>query len=150
MELLLVYRLIGAFVTALVVCIAAGRSVIGLLNTLQIAQSIREVGPQSHLEKSGTPTMGGVLIIAAVTLATVVWSNFSSPAISVVLWILLGTGAVGFYDDWLKVRQKNSKGVSARTKFSYQSMVALSAFAWLLRITLIWLIPVFFTLLLRI
>jgi phospho-N-acetylmuramoyl-pentapeptide-transferase len=131
MELLLAHRLIGAFVTAIMLCIVAGKYVIGLLNTLQMAQSIREVGPQSHLEKSGTPTMGGVLIIAAVVLSTLLWSHFSSPAVGVVLWVLLGTGAVGFYDDWLKVRWKNSKGVSARMKFGCQSIVALSAFAWL-------------------
>ena len=131
MELLLVYRLMGVFITAYMICILAGRPVISLLNKLQMAQSIREVGPQSHLEKSGTPTMGGVLIIASVTLATVFWSNFSSPAVGLVLWVLLGTGAIGFYDDWLKVRWKNSKGVSARMKFSCQSLVALSGFAWL-------------------
>jgi phospho-N-acetylmuramoyl-pentapeptide-transferase len=125
----LTLRGILAAMTALSMALAIGPRMIAILTRYQIGQRVRTDGPQTHLQKSGTPTMGGGLILVAMVIATLLWADLSSRFV----WILLGTtlafGAVGFYDDYLKLVVGNSKGLAAHYKYLGQSAVALvSAF----------------------
>ena len=97
------------------------------LTELKVGQAVRDDGPQTHLIKTGTPTMGGTLILLTITLTTLLWSNLANPYIWVLLFVMLSTGALGFYDDWKKVVFKDPNGVSARFKMVWQSVVALVA-----------------------
>jgi phospho-N-acetylmuramoyl-pentapeptide-transferase len=123
----LTLRGILAAVTALLMALFIGPAMIGMLGKYQIGQRVRSDGPQSHLQKSGTPTMGGGLILVAMAIGTLVWADLSSRFV----WILLATtmafGLIGFYDDYLKLVKGNSKGLSARYKYLAQSVVALTA-----------------------
>jgi len=123
----LTLRGILAAVTALALALWIGPTMISLLSRNQIGQQVRTDGPQSHLQKSGTPTMGGGLILVAMLLATVLWADLSSRFI----WILLATtlcfGLIGFYDDYLKLVVGNSKGLAARYKYLAQSVLGLAA-----------------------
>jgi len=125
----LTLRGILAAMTALSMALAIGPRMIATLARYQIGQRVRSDGPQTHLQKSGTPTMGGGLILVAMVIGTLLWADLSSRFV----WILLGTtlafGAIGFYDDYLKLVVGNSKGLAARYKYLGQSVVALvSAF----------------------
>jgi phospho-N-acetylmuramoyl-pentapeptide-transferase len=112
--------------TALLMALFIGPLMISLLNRYQIGQRVRSDGPQSHLQKSGTPTMGGGLILVAMGIGTLLWADLTSRFV----WILLGTtlafGLIGFYDDYLKLVVGNSKGLPARYKYLAQSVAALS------------------------
>jgi phospho-N-acetylmuramoyl-pentapeptide-transferase len=123
----LTLRGILAAMTALLIALFIGPWMIAALGRYQIGQQIRTDGPQSHLQKKGTPTMGGGLIIVAMALGTLLWADLSSRFI----WILLATtvafGLIGFYDDYLKLVVGNSKGLAARYKYLAQSVVGLSA-----------------------
>jgi len=123
----LTLRGILAAMTALSMALAIGPRMIATLGRYQIGQRVRSDGPQTHLQKSGTPTMGGGLILVAMVISTLLWADLSSRFV----WILLGTtlafGAVGFYDDYLKLVVGNSKGLAARYKYFGQSVVALVA-----------------------
>jgi len=123
----LTLRGILAAVTALLMALFIGPTMIDLLGKYQIGQRVRTDGPQSHLQKSGTPTMGGGLILVAMAIGTLVWADLSSRFV----WILLATtmafGLIGFYDDYLKLVKGNSKGLAARHKYLAQSVVALVA-----------------------
>jgi phospho-N-acetylmuramoyl-pentapeptide-transferase len=121
------FRTIYASLTAFFICYFLGPWVIDRLMRMQVGQYIREDGPKSHLGKAGTPTMGGVLIIAAITLASLMWSDLTDPFIWIALWVLLGFGAVGFADDYLMQIKKQSKGLSVRGKLLLQACVALIA-----------------------
>jgi phospho-N-acetylmuramoyl-pentapeptide-transferase len=103
-----------------------GPLMISLLNRYQIGQRVRSDGPQSHLQKSGTPTMGGGLILVAMGIGTLLWADLSSRFV----WILLGTtlafGLIGFYDDYLKLVVGNSKGLAARYKYLAQSVAGIT------------------------
>jgi phospho-N-acetylmuramoyl-pentapeptide-transferase len=92
---------------------------------MQIKQSVRTDGPQSHLSKSGTPTMGGALILAAIGLSTVLWSDLGNRYVWVVLFVTFAFGAVGWVDDYRKVVEKNSRGLPARWKYLWQSLAAI-------------------------
>jgi phospho-N-acetylmuramoyl-pentapeptide-transferase len=124
------FRTIYASLTAFFICFFLGPWVIERLTRMQVGQYIRDDGPQSHLGKAGTPTMGGVLMIAAITLATLLWSDLTDPFIWIALWVLLGFGAVGFMDDYLMQVKKQSKGLSVRGKLVWQAGVALVAGGW--------------------
>ncbi len=124
------FRTIYASLTAFFICFFLGPWVIDRLARMQVGQYIRDDGPKSHLGKAGTPTMGGVLMIAAVTLATLLWSDLTDPFIWIALWVLLGFGAVGFMDDYLMQVKKQSKGLSVRGKLVWQAGVALVAGVW--------------------
>jgi phospho-N-acetylmuramoyl-pentapeptide-transferase len=121
----LTLRGILAAMTALAMALFIGPWMIGMLTRYQIGQRVRSDGPQTHLKKSGTPTMGGVLILVAMVIATLLWADLSNRFV----WILLGTtlafGGIGFYDDYLKLVVGNSKGLPARYKYLGQSVVAL-------------------------
>jgi phospho-N-acetylmuramoyl-pentapeptide-transferase len=121
----LTLRGILAAMTALIMALFIGPLMISLLNRYQIGQRVRSDGPQSHLQKSGTPTMGGGLILVAMAIATLLWADLSSRFV----WILLGTtlafGMIGFYDDYLKLVVGSSKGLAARYKYLAQSAAGL-------------------------
>jgi phospho-N-acetylmuramoyl-pentapeptide-transferase len=121
------FRTFGATLTAIVFSLMFGRRYIQWLKEKQIGQSIRELGPQSHQSKKGTPTMGGGLILSAITLSTFLWADLKNHYVWIALLVMLGTGLIGWIDDYKKVVQKNSKGLSARQKLVSQTIVALAA-----------------------
>jgi phospho-N-acetylmuramoyl-pentapeptide-transferase len=124
-------RVIMAALTALVISFVFGPMVIRYLGMLKIGQQVRSDGPQSHLSKAGTPTMGGALILLAIGITTLLWSDLSNRFVWVVLLVTLGNGLVGGVDDYLKLRYGNSKGLSARSKMIWQSLIALAAGSFL-------------------
>ncbi len=124
------FRSIYACLTALVIALLMGPMLIRLLRRLQIGQEVRDDGPQSHLSKKGTPTMGGVLIVGALLSAVLLWADLSNRFVWMVLVSLLANGTIGFVDDYMKVVKKRSKGLSARQKFSLQMGVALMLALW--------------------
>lgn len=123
----LTLRAILGALTALVLSFAFGPMVIRRLTVRRIGQPIRDVGPQSHLPKAGTPTMGGALILIAISISTLLWADLTNRFVWIVLGATLGFGIVGFIDDYKKLKAGNSKGISARTKIFWQSLIALAA-----------------------
>ncbi len=124
-------RAILGVLTALMVSFVVGPFLIRRLSRHQIGQPIREDGPQSHFSKAGTPTMGGSLILLAVAVATLLWADLANRYVWVVLLTTLAFGAVGGVDDYLKLRYGNSKGLSARHKYFWQSVAGLGAAVFL-------------------
>ncbi len=124
-------RAILGVLTALMVSFVVGPFLIRRLSQHQIGQPIREDGPQSHFSKAGTPTMGGSLILLAVAVATLLWADLANRYVWVVLLTTLAFGAVGGVDDYLKLRYGNSKGLSARHKYFWQSVAGLGAAVFL-------------------
>ena len=122
----LTLRAILAAVTALALALFIGPTMIGLLTRYQIGQRVRSDGPQSHLQKSGTPTMGGGLVLVAMGLGTVLWADVSNRFVWILLGSTLGFGLIGFYDDYLKLVVGNSKGLAARYKYLAQSIVGIA------------------------
>jgi phospho-N-acetylmuramoyl-pentapeptide-transferase len=118
----LTFRTAFASGTALMIALFIGPWVIQKLREFQIGQYVRDDGPQSHLKKSGTPTMGGVLIGIAILLPTVLWSDPENPFVWIVVFSTLAFGAIGFADDYIKVVQKRSLGLTARAKLLYQGL----------------------------
>ncbi|MFT7492253.1 MAG: phospho-N-acetylmuramoyl-pentapeptide-transferase [Pseudohongiellaceae bacterium] len=127
----LTFRGILGVLTALGISLLLGPWMIRRLNILQIGQSIRSDGPQSHLKKSGTPTMGGTLILAAIFISSLLWSDLSNRYVWLVLIVTAVFGAVGFVDDYRKVVEKNSVGLPARWKYFWQSVAGLGAAIYL-------------------
>ncbi len=121
------FRTIYATITALVISFILGPWLINKLQTLQIGQSIRKLGPESHFKKEGTPTMGGTLILLAIVLPTLLWADLTNIYVWVTLIITVGYGAIGFVDDYRKVKQRNSDGISPRQKIFWQLLLALGA-----------------------
>mgnify|MGYP001069780134 CR=1 FL=1 len=119
------FRTAFASLTALLLSIVLGPWIIGWLRRLQIGQHIREEGPKSHAKKAGTPTMGGLLIIVSVVVPTLLWANLRNPYPWIALFGLVAFGAVGFWDDYAKVRQRRNLGLTARRKFGLQILGAL-------------------------
>jgi len=120
------FRSAGAVLTALVVSFVFGKPMIAWLRRLKVGQHVRDDGPQSHLSKQGTPTMGGLLIIAALAGSALLWSDLTNKYVWVVLFATLAFGAIGFWDDYLKVVKKQSTGLRAREKFGLQIAAALA------------------------
>jgi len=118
----LTFRTAFASGTALLIALFIGPWVIQKLREFQIGQYVRDDGPQSHLKKSGTPTMGGVLIGIAILLPTVLWSDPANPFVWITVFSTLAFGAIGFADDYIKVVQKRSLGLTARAKLFYQGL----------------------------
>jgi phospho-N-acetylmuramoyl-pentapeptide-transferase len=127
----LTFRAILGVLTAWGFCLILGPPVIRRLNKLQIGQAVRLDGPQSHLSKSGTPTMGGALILMAIFLSSLLWSDLSNRYVWVVLAVTFVFGAVGWVDDYRKVVEKNSRGLPARWKYFWQSVAGLGASVFL-------------------
>lgn len=121
------FRAFGATITAVLFCMLAGPAYIRFLQKKQMGQAIRSDGPQSHLSKKGTPTMGGGLMLMAITLSTLLWADLTSAHIWIALLTTLGLGLVGYVDDYKKVVQKNPKGISAKQKMAGQIIVSLIA-----------------------
>jgi len=117
-------RTVYSVITALALCLMIGPYMIELLKKLQIGQFVRNDGPSSHLTKAGTPTMGGVLILIIVVLATLAWADLSNIYVWLVLAVLVGFGLIGFTDDYLKVVRKKSEGLRGKYKFTMQIAVA--------------------------
>lgn len=120
-------RAVLATLTALLITVGIGPSVIRYLTRLKIGQSVRDDGPQTHLVKAGTPTMGGAMILLAMISSTLLWADLSNPSIWILVAVTLGFGAVGWRDDYLKVVHRNPKGLSARAKLIGQTLIALFA-----------------------
>ncbi len=124
-------RVIMATLTALVISFMLGPAVIRRLAKYKLGQVVRKDGPQSHLGKAGTPTMGGLLILLSVGITTLLWSELDNRFVWVVLLVTLGFGLVGGIDDYLKLRYGNSKGLAPRLKMAGQSVIALAAAVFL-------------------
>ena len=127
----LTFRAVMAAATALLIGLAAGPAVIRRLRALKIGQPIRGYGMESHFSKSGTPTMGGVLILIAITSSTLLWVDVSNRFIWISLIVTLGFGAIGWADDWRKVVNKDPEGMPSREKYLWQSIIGLLAALWL-------------------
>jgi phospho-N-acetylmuramoyl-pentapeptide-transferase len=123
----LTLRSILGVLTALVISLIVGPPMIRYLSSYNIGQSVRDDGPESHFSKAGTPTMGGALILVAIVISTLLWSDLSSRFVWVVLLVTVGFGAIGWIDDYKKIVYGDSKGLSARVKFFWQSVIGLSA-----------------------
>ncbi len=121
----LTLRAILGVLTALLISFIVGPAMIRRLSYYQIGQSVRDDGPQSHLVKAGTPTMGGALILVAITVATLLWSDIGNHYVWIVLLVTLMFGAIGWVDDYRKLVLKNSDGLSAGAKLFWQSVVGL-------------------------
>ena len=125
-------RAVMAALTSLAISLLLGPWVIRKLTELKVGQAVRNDGPQTHLVKAGTPTMGGSLILLAITITTLLWADLSNKYVWLLLAVMLGTGALGFYDDWRKVVYKDPKGVSAKFKMAWQSAIAIGAGVFLI------------------
>jgi phospho-N-acetylmuramoyl-pentapeptide-transferase len=119
------FRTIYASLTAFLLCFILGPWVIRKLGELQVGQYVRDDGPKTHLKKAGTPTMGGILIITAVVVSTLLWSNLTNYYVWIVLMVVVGYGAIGFIDDYLMQIKKQSKGLSAGNKICLQCIIAI-------------------------
>ncbi|MGE5117184.1 MAG: phospho-N-acetylmuramoyl-pentapeptide-transferase [Betaproteobacteria bacterium] len=127
----LTFRAVMAAMTALLIGLAFGPWVINRLAELKIGQPIREYGVAAHIAKSGTPTMGGVLILIAIAVSTLLWFEWSNRFVWIVLLVTFGFGAIGWMDDWRKVVQKNPEGMRSREKYFWQSVIGLVAALYL-------------------
>ena len=123
----LTLRAVLAALTSMGIGFALGPWMIARLKNLHFGQAVRTDGPKTHLVKDGTPTMGGALILFAITVSTLLWADLSNRSIWVVLFVTLGYGSIGWIDDYRKVVHHNPKGMSAREKFSWQSVIGLAA-----------------------
>ena len=127
----LTFRAVMAALTALLIGLVAGPVVIRRLRALKIGQPIRGYGMETHLAKSGTPTMGGVLILLCIAIATLLWADISNRFVWIVLVVTLGFGAIGWVDDWRKVVHKDPEGMRSREKYFWQSLIGLLAALYL-------------------
>jgi phospho-N-acetylmuramoyl-pentapeptide-transferase len=125
------FRAVMAALTALLIGLIAGPAVIRRLTALKIGQPVREYAMQSHLVKSGTPTMGGVLILIGISVSTLLWADLSNRFVWIVLIVTLGFGAIGWVDDWRKVVNKDPEGMRSREKYFWQSVIGLTAALYL-------------------
>lgn len=120
-------RAILAALTALTISLVFGGPFIQWLKNYQIGQSVRDDGPKSHLSKAGTPTMGGALILVSISVSTLLWGDLGNLYLWVTLLVTLGFGAIGWVDDYRKVVEKNSRGLPARWKYFWQTLIGLAA-----------------------
>ncbi len=124
-------RAVLAALTALIISFVLGPWMIRKLTELKVGQPVRDDGPQTHLVKAGTPTMGGALILASIAVTTLLWADLRNQYVWVALFTLIGFGAIGWVDDWRKVVEKNPKGLASRWKYFWQSVIAILVAAWL-------------------
>ncbi|MDR7298150.1 phospho-N-acetylmuramoyl-pentapeptide-transferase [Pelomonas aquatica] len=125
------FRAVMAAMTALLIGLAFGPWVIRRLTAMKIGQPIRAYGVQQHLAKTGTPTMGGVLILIGIGISTLLWFDWSNRFVWVVMLVTMGFGAIGWVDDWRKVVDKNPEGMRSREKFFWQSLIGIVAALYL-------------------
>jgi len=124
-------RAVLATLTALAISFLVGPATIRKLTAYKIGQAVRNDGPQSHLVKAGTPTMGGALILVSITVTTILWGDLTNRFVWVVIGVTLGFGVIGWVDDYRKVVHRNPKGLSARAKFFWQSVLGLAVAGFL-------------------
>jgi phospho-N-acetylmuramoyl-pentapeptide-transferase len=124
-------RAVLATLTALIISFVVGPGLIRKLTQYKVGQSVRDDGPQTHLVKAGTPTMGGALILVAIAVSTLLWADLSNRFVWVVLLTTLGFGVIGWVDDWRKVVHRNPKGLAAREKYFWQSLIGLGVAVYL-------------------
>lgn len=124
-------RAILGVLTAFVISLLIGGRVINMLQSLQIGQAVRDDGPQTHLSKAGTPTMGGAMIIFSIAVSTLLWGDLTNKYVWLVVLVMLSFGVIGWVDDYRKVVEKNSKGLPAKYKYFWQSVIGLAASAYL-------------------
>ena len=122
----LTLRAILSTLTALLIAVIIGPKMIRWLQHMQIGQTIRDDGPESHLAKSGTPTMGGLLILAAIVFSVLLWADLTNRYVWVTLFVLTSFGVIGFVDDYRKVIRKDARGLIARWKYFWQSVIAIA------------------------
>ncbi|HTM64016.1 MAG TPA: phospho-N-acetylmuramoyl-pentapeptide-transferase [Gammaproteobacteria bacterium] len=127
----LTLRAILATLTALVIALTFGPVIIRRLSMRRVGQVVRDDGPQSHLSKAGTPTMGGTLVLTSVLVSTLLWGDLSNRYVWLVLIITLGFGAIGYWDDYRKLVLKHSRGMPARQKYFFQSLLGFGAAVYL-------------------
>jgi phospho-N-acetylmuramoyl-pentapeptide-transferase len=125
------FRAVMAAMTALLIGLAFGPWVIRRLTELKIGQPIRDYGVQTHMVKRGTPTMGGVLVLIGIAIATLLWSDWSNRFVWIVMLVTFGFGAIGWSDDWRKVVQKNPEGMPSKEKYMWQSLIGVIAALYL-------------------
>lgn len=128
------FRMAWAALTALAICFILGPWLISHLRRIKAGQFIRAEGPQSHQAKSGTPTMGGILIVLAIFVPTILWADIMNPYIWIVLFVTVSFGAIGFYDDFQKLVKRQNLGLTSKQKFSLQIIVGLIASVALMRL----------------
>ena len=124
-------RSVLACATAMGFALAIGPRMIRWLLTMKIGQAVRSDGPQSHLAKQGTPTMGGAMVLTSIAISTLLWADLSNRFVWVVLFVMVGFGAIGWVDDYRKVVHKNPKGMSAKEKLFWQAFIAIIASTYL-------------------
>lgn len=127
----LTLRSVLATATAMAIALIIGPRMIRWLLAMRIGQSVRTDGPQSHLQKQGTPTMGGAMVLLAIAISTLLWADLTNRFIWVVLFVMIGFGAIGWVDDYRKVVYKNPKGMSAKEKLFWQALIGLMASVYL-------------------
>ncbi len=127
----LTFRSILGILTGLLIALWTGPWMIARLQLLQIGQTVRQDGPQSHLSKSGTPTMGGVMILVAILISTLLWADLGNRYVWVMIFVISSFGLIGFVDDYRKVVRKDPKGLIARWKYFWQSVAAVATAAFL-------------------
>jgi phospho-N-acetylmuramoyl-pentapeptide-transferase len=127
----LTLRAVLACLTALIITFLIGPALIRRLTAYKVGQAVRDDGPQSHLAKAGTPTMGGALILAAITITVLLWADLENRLVWLVLWVTIGFGAIGWVDDYRKVVARNPKGLSVRAKLFWQSLIGVVAACFL-------------------
>ena len=131
----LTVRAIVSTLTALFISLYFGPKLIRYLQKMQIGQTVRSDGPESHLSKSGTPTMGGILILAAIVLSVLLWADLHNIYVWVVLFVVVSFGAIGFVDDYRKVIRKDSNGLIAKWKYFWQTVAGLTTAIFLYQIS---------------
>lgn len=122
----LTFRAIVGLLTALIIALWMGPHLIAWLQKMQIGQVVRNEGPESHFSKRGTPTMGGIMILFSIAVSTLLWARLDNPYVWCVLLVLIGYGIIGFIDDYRKVVRKDTRGLIARWKYFWQSVLALA------------------------
>ena len=124
-------RSVLACATAMAIALAIGPRMIRWLITMKIGQAVRSDGPQSHLSKQGTPTMGGAMVLTAIAISTLLWADLSNRFVWVVLFVMIGFGAIGWVDDYRKVVHKNPRGMRSAEKYFWQSLIGVVAAVYL-------------------
>src|SRR5262245_30569421 len=124
-------RAVLACLTALLLSFVIGPTMIRKLTAYKVGQAVRDDGPRSHLSKAGTPTMGGALILAAIIFTVLLWADLQNRLVWIVVWVTVGFGAIGWVDDYRKVVARNPKGLSAKSKFFWQSVIGIAAACYL-------------------
>jgi phospho-N-acetylmuramoyl-pentapeptide-transferase len=129
----LTFRSILGTLTALIISFMVGPAMIRRLSARNIGQKVRQLGPESHFVKAGTPTMGGTLILVAISVSTLLWADWQNRYVWAVLFVTLSYGVIGFIDDYRKITEGNSKGLSARAKLFWQSLIAIATAVFLFK-----------------